>query len=82
MKGDKQVIRDIGYSDFQERLELDSPYLLIPESMPSLDDLETCSGDSHHDFGTGPLRGLHVAFASFHDRYCNMSQELPLVSSR
>lgn len=78
--GGTQTIRNASYKYFYDIRCPDSYSAILPDSLPSLEDLYNCTFDIDHNCNCGPFADLSIAFGKFGDRYCNHETKLPLVS--
>ena len=78
--GSTQTIRTMGYNFYSDLHEPDSYVAILPDSMPTLEDIHKYNLDADHNCDSGPFAGLNIAFGKFGERYCSLGAALPLVS--
>jgi hypothetical protein len=62
---------------------LEPAWAVVETSVPSIDDLiDYKRGGKYHQCDSGPFVGLHKAFSSFAEHYCEVGHKLPLVCRR
>jgi hypothetical protein len=76
----QQRIISRSYNYWTSTFHPDSFCIIVPGSLPSLDDLAEACFDSGHGCASGPFAGLHKAFTEFCKLYCAKDIDLPLVS--